>query len=92
MLLREKFKGDADKTFHFVVVTAKSSSGLKIWYRMDRGIVSRDKQGVTQRYLFTNSKGGMIRSRHLEVDMLDRIARIQQEHFNLIRSGLDVNV
>ena len=89
--LRGRFKGETGETYHFVVVTARSNSGLKIGEWMKRGIESRERRGIFQGYFFTNSKGGMMRSKDLEVDILDRIARIQQDHPDLIRSGLDVH-
>ena len=89
--LRGRFKGETGETFHFVVVTAKIISGLGIWYWMERGIASRKKQGLTQGCFFINSKGGIMRSRDLEVDILDRIAKIQQEHSDLIRPGVEVH-
>ena len=58
-----------------MAVTAKCDSGLRIGYWMERKIASREKGGLTQCYFFTNLKEGMIRSRDLELDILDRIAR-----------------
>ena len=46
--LRERFKGETGGTFHFVVVTAKSGSGLKIGLWTERGIASQEKRSVTQ--------------------------------------------
>ena len=46
---------------------------------------------VFQGYFFATSKGRMMRSKDLEVDILDRIARIQQKYPELIRPGLEVH-
>ena len=69
--------------YHFVVVTARSNSGLRIGDWMKSGIESRERRVLFQGYFFTNKKGGTIRARDLEVDILDRITRIQQEHPDL---------
>lgn len=74
-----------------MVVTAKSNSGLKIGPWIKRGIVSRERCGVYQDYFFTTSKGRMMRSEDLEVDILNRIGRIQYEYSDLIRPGLEVH-
>lgn len=89
--LRGIFKGETGETLHFVVVTAKSDSSLSIGSWMEREIASRERRGLAQGYLFVNSSGGMIRSKDLEVDILDWIALIQKEHPDLIRPGLDVH-
>ena len=46
---------------------------------------------VFQGYFFATSKGRMMRSKDLEVDILDRIAMIQQEYPDLIRPGVEVH-
>ena len=86
-----RFKGETGETFDFVTVTAKSDSGLKIGSWVERGIDSRDKREITQDYFFTSIKGRIMRSRDLEIDILDRIARIQQEYPDLIRPGLEIH-
>ena len=58
---------------------------------MKRAIESRERRGIFKGYFFTNSKGGMMRYKDLEIDILDRIARTQQDHPELIRPGLDVH-
>ena len=71
-----RFKRETGETFHFVVVTARSDSGLSVGSWMERGIASRKIRGLTQGYFFVSSSGGMMRSKDLEVDILDRITRI----------------
>ena len=73
---RGRFKRETGETFHFVVVTARNDSGLSVGKWMERGIASRKIRGLTQGYLFISSPGGMMRSKDLEVDILDRITRI----------------
>ena len=60
-----------------MVVTVKSNSGLKIGHWIEKGIPSREKRGLTQGYFFSNSKGGMIRSKDVEVDILNQIVTIK---------------
>jgi len=89
--LRGRFKGDTGESFHFVVVTARINSGLMIEKWLERGITFRERRGVVRGYFFANSKGGMIKSKDLEVDILDRIAIIQQGYPDLIRPGVEVH-
>ena len=58
---------------------------------MVRGIAFRERKGLVRGYYFTNSKGGMMRAKDLKVDILDRIAKIQQRYLDLIRPGLEVH-
>ena len=74
-----------------MVVTARSNSGLEIGRLLERGICFREKIGVTRGSFFANTKGKMIRSNDLEMDILDRIARIQQRHPELIQPRLEVH-
>ena len=89
--LHDIFKGDTGETINFVAVTAKIKMGLEIRYWVERGIMSRKKQGVTQGYLFINSKREILRSKDSEVGTLDLISRTQQEHPDLIRPGLEMH-
>lgn len=75
--LRGRFKEETGENFHFVVVTARSNSRLSIGKWLERESAFRERRGVVQGYCFTNSKGGMVNVKDLEVDILDRIARIQ---------------
>ena len=58
---------------------------------MERGISFREKRGDTIGSLFANMKGGMMRSKNPETDILDKIDRIQQRYPELIRPGLEVH-
>ena len=58
---------------------------------MKSGIESRERRVLFQGYFFTNKKGGTIRAKDLEVDILDRITKIQQEYPDLICPGFDVH-
>ena len=58
---------------------------------MERRIVFRERREVARGYYFTNSKGGMMRAKDLEVGILDRIATIQQRYPEFIRPGLEVH-
>ena len=89
--LRGKFKGEIGESFHFVAVTAKSNSGLAIGKWLERGITFRERRGVIRGYFFTNNKGGRMKSKDLEVDILDRIAVIQRRYPDLIRPGVEVH-
>ena len=89
--LRGKFKGETGESFHFVAVTAKINSGLAIGKWLERGIAFRERRGVIRGYFFTNNKGGRMKSKDLEVDILDRIAVIQRRYPDLIRPGVEVN-
>ena len=73
------------------MLAAESNSGLEIGPWIERGIASRERRMVFQGYFFATSKGRMMRSKDLEVDILDRIARIQQKYPELIRPGLEVH-
>ena len=55
--LRGRLKGETGETFHFVVVTAKSNSGLEIGPWIEMGIALRERRGVYQGYFFTTTKG-----------------------------------
>ena len=89
--LRGRFKEKIGKSFHFVVVTTRSNSGLEIGKWLERGITFHKRRGFVRGYFFTNSKGGMTRAKDLKVDILNRIARIQQSYPELIRSRLEVH-
>ena len=89
--LRGSFKGGTGENFHFVVVTVWINSRLAIWKWLERGIAFRERRGVVRGYCFTNSKGGMVNAKDLEVDSLNRIARIQQRYPDLIRPGSEVH-
>ena len=89
--LKGRFKGVTRESFHFVVVTARISSGLMIEKWLERGITFRERRGVVRGYFFANSKGEMMKSKELKVDILDRIAIIQQGYPDLIRPGVEVH-
>ena len=74
-----------------MVVTARRNSGLAIGKWLEKGISFRERRGVVQGYYFMNSKGGMMRAKDLEVDIFDRIARIQKIYLDFIRPGLEVH-
>ena len=73
------------------MVTVKSNSGLQIGHWLERGIVFRGRRGVARSAYFTNEKGAMIWSKDLEIDILDRLAEIQQLCPDLNRPGLEVH-
>ena len=84
-------KWETVEIFYFVVVTATNNSGSEIGKRLERGITFREKRGVTRVYFLANSKGGMMIASDLEMDILGRIAKIQQRYLELIRPGLEVH-
>ena len=83
--LQGRFKGETRESFHFVVVTAKTDSDLKIEFWLEREIVFQEKRRFTWGYFFTNEKGDMMRSKDLEVDIWDRITRTNRSSY---RSGI----
>ena len=66
--LRIRFKGGIREIFHVVVVTAKSNSGLEIGKWLERIIAFRENRGVIRGHFFANMKGGMMRSKDLEME------------------------
>ena len=70
--LRGRFKGKTGESFHFVAVTAKKNSRLTIGKWLER-----KRRGVVRDYFYTNKKGGRMKSKDLEGDILDQIAAIQ---------------
>lgn len=73
------------------MVTTKSGSGLEIGHWLKRVIIIREKRGVARGCFFTDGKRGIMRAKDLEVDILDRIVRVQQLYLDLIRPELKVH-
>ena len=61
--LRGRFNGETRETFHFVVVTTKSCSVLKIGTWLERGIAIREIRRIANGYFFTNGKEAMTNPR-----------------------------
>ena len=89
--LRKRFKGETGESFHFVMITVKSHSGLEIGPWLEKGIELQEKRGITIGYCFINEKGRLVRSKEFKVHILDRIVRIQLRYPELIRPGFKVH-
>ena len=89
--LKGRFKGESGDTFHCVVVSACTRSGLKIGPWVKRGIELREERGLVRGFFFVDFHGRRLSNKDLENDILGRIARIQHSYPELIRGVVDVH-
>ena len=87
--LRGRFKGESSEHFHFVVVTARTNSGLCIGPWVRRALDLEENRNLIRCLFFVDDKGKILTLTDIEVDILDRIASIQRKHLELIGVRVD---
>ena len=88
--LRGRFKGETGESFHFLAVTTKTDSGLRIDFWLKRSLLFKEERGVTRGFLFVDENDKRMKLRNLEPFVLDRIARVQSSFPELIRDSVNV--
>lgn len=89
--LRGRFKGEDGEGFHFVAVSSKTDSGLRIGPWVQRGLDIKDKRGRMNGFFFANKQNRQMKLKYLESCILDRIARVQTNYSELISSSINVH-
>jgi hypothetical protein len=85
-----KYKTESHKGYHLTPLAAKSNSGLEIEIWVQRLAWAKRVQGITHGPAFSKKAGQVLDSRWLEMEILDRFARIQQLHTEVIPADVQV--
>ena len=86
-----RFKGETGETYHMIVVSGETNSGLKIGKWVKIGLKLKERSGLVRRYYFTDKKGRKLEAGDMEPDILDRTERVQTRYPELIRTSIDVH-
>ena len=89
--LRGRFKGETGETYHMIVVSAETNSGLKFgkWVKIE--IKLKERRDLVRGYYFMDRKGWKLEAGDMEPDILDRTERIQTRYPELIRTSIDIH-
>lgn len=86
-----KIKNRTGESFHFLVVSAKSDSSLRIGPWSKKSLSFKERRGVAKGFLFVNEQGRRLKLKGLESYIFDRVARVQSAFPELIRDLVDVH-
>ena len=89
--LRGRFKGESGESYHLVVVTAKSNSGLQIGPWIKRALEWRERRRIERGFLFADESGRRATLKDFDGEILERIARVQSSFPELILSSINVH-
>ena len=89
--LRGRFKGESGESYHLVVVTAKSNSGLQIGPWIKRALEWRERRRIERGFLFADESGRRTTLKDFDGEILERIARVQSSFPELILSSINVH-
>ena len=81
--LRGRLKGENGEGYHIVAVSAEIDSGLKIGPWIDRGLVLKERRGITQVYYFCRENNRRLKLPELERRIMDRVAGVQDKYSSL---------
>ena len=88
--LRGRFKGETGEGYHFVAVSACTDSGLKIGPWVRKGLLWKEKRGMIRGFYFTSADKRKLNLNDLTSGILDRLAQVQRQFPELIRTVVDV--
>ena len=89
--LRGIFKGESSESYHLVVVTVKSNSGLQIGPWIKRALEWRERRRTERGFLFVDESGRRATLKGFDGEILERIARVQSSFPELILSSVNVH-
>jgi len=89
--LLRRFKNEIGSRYHLTPLSAITSSGINVKLWVSRLVDLRDSDNHLHGPAFCDSPGKLLSSRELELDILDRIQLVQEQHPALIPATLIVH-
>jgi hypothetical protein len=86
-----KYKTENTEGYHLTPLSAKTTSGLEIERWVKRLAWAKERQGITHGPAFSHSQGSILDDRWLELEILDRIARVQQRRPDVVKPDVQVH-
>jgi len=85
-----RYKTEAHESYHLTPLAAETDSGLQIETWVQRLVWAKQTQSISHGPAFSKVAGRVLDSRWVEMELLDRFARIQQENPEIISPDVQV--
>jgi hypothetical protein len=86
-----RFKGEMDKRYHLTPLASVASSGLQVKDWMKRLVFVRETENWFRGPSFCDASGEIIKSKTIEITIMDRLAHIQTTTTGIIPRDMDVH-
>lgn len=86
-----RYKTEVTEGYHLSPLAARSNSGLEIEQWVKRLAWAKRRQGIFHGPAFSHHQGTILDDRWLELEILDRIALVQQEKPGVVRPDIQVH-
>jgi hypothetical protein len=86
-----RYKTENTEGYHLTPLAARTSSGLEIESWVKRLAWAKEKQAIYHGPAFSHHQGEILDVRWLELEILDRIAFVQQQRPDVVRQDIHVH-